>query len=173
MAKITEHFDDSEFRCKCGCNGCITNKKHVERLEALRSALNAKSIVISSGYRCPSHSVRVGGSSNDAHTLGFATDLIAYKKDGTPYSSITVAKEAEKIGFGGIGLIDNNYIHVDSRDCNQYANNHWFGDERTGNNNIPTFQNMASEPVDGATEPVKTKTIELFIDGKSVYKTTI
>lgn len=170
MAKITEHFDDSEFRCKCGCNGCIANIPHVERLEKLRSALNAKSIVISSGYRCPSHSVRVGGSSNDAHTLGFATDIIAYKKDGNPYSSVTVAKEAEKIGFGGIGLIDGNYVHVDSRDCNKYSNNHWFGDERTGAN-ITTFQTMESEPVD---KPLENKNVlELLLNGKSIFKTEI
>ena len=172
MAKVTEHFDDSEFRCKCGCNGCIINVPFVGRLEQLRTALNAKSIVISSGYRCPTHSVRVGGSSNDAHVLGFAADVIAYKQDGTPYSSVTVAKEAEKIGFGGIGLIDNNYVHVDSRDCNKYANSHWFGDERTGNNNIPTFLTMDSEPVQGAPEPMK-HTLTVSIDGKTVYETKI
>lgn len=169
MAKITEHFDESEFKCKCGCNGCVISVPHVERLELLRSRLNAKSIVISSGYRCPSHSVRVGGSSNDAHVLGFASDIIAYKQDGTPYSSITVAKEAEKIGFGGIGLIDPHAVHVDDRDRNSYANNHWFGNEMTGNNNIPTFQTMESEPITGKT----TKTLKVMINDEIVYQTTI
>lgn len=169
MGDITAHFSASEFICPhCGKQG--TQKAFIERLETLFEALNASKIIISSGYRCPEHSVAVGGYRNDAHVMGFAADLIAYKQDGTPYSSATVAKVAERLGFGGIGLIDNNYIHVDSRDCNDYANHKWFGNEVTGQT-YNTFQDMTAEEPEIATK--KGKTLKLVYDGKTIFEKEI
>ena len=56
----------------------------------------------------------------------------------------------ERIGFGGIGLM-NGACHVDNRDCEPYTNNHWFGDERDGRNYIKTFQRGTVFP--GETKP--------------------
>lgn len=137
--KITEHFDRDEFKCKCGCNQNYISKDLVEKLETLHRAMSAHSIVITSGYRCPKHSVAVGGSSTDAHTVGIAADCIVYKERGIPYDVETVAEYAERLGFTGIGLM-NGAIHLDIRNSSNYKNSHWYGDERTGNNNIATFQ---------------------------------
>ncbi len=169
MSRITEHFDSTEFQCPhCGKNEI--QRDFVERLEKLHKALNAKSIIVSSGYRCPTHSVAVGGYVNDAHVKGFAADIIAYKKkDGSPYDAFTVAKEAEKLGFGGIAPIDNHYVHVDSRDCNEYANHKWFGNEKTGET-YNTFQNIQSEPIDTTGLTTEKNVIEIMFNGKSVFR---
>lgn len=166
MGDITAHFSAKEFICPhCGKQG--TQRAFIERLEKLFEALDASKIIISSGYRCPEHSVAVGGYRNDAHVMGFAADLIAYKKDGKPFNSITVAKVAERLGFGGIGLIDKNYIHVDSRDINNYANHKWYGNESTGQT-YNTFQDMTSDDPD---PPTKTSnTLEVFYNGKCIFK---
>lgn len=126
--KLTPNFDSSEFTCKCGCGQCKINERLVERLQLLRYKVG-KPVIINSGYRCPTHSVRVGGSYNDAHTNGIAADI---RVNGI--SSVQLARIAEDLNFGGIGIIDNNSIHVDIRDENgcgfTYANSHWWGDER-------------------------------------------
>lgn len=156
--KLTAHFDSSEFTCKCGCNKNYIDRKLVEKLENLRGDMNAHSIVITSGYRCPSHSVAVGGQSTDAHTVGIAADCIVYKEKGIPYDVETVAEYAERLGFTGIGLMKDNAIHLDIRSKDNYKNSHWFGDERTGNDYIVTFQreNVSRE----------TMTITIEINGK-------
>lgn len=163
--KISEHFDDSEFKCKCGCGKIVYKQSLIDRLEKLYSVLNAKSIVITSGYRCPKHSVAVGGYSNDAHTLGFASDVIVYKQDGTPYTVETVAYYADKLGFGGIGMMSGNAIHLDTRDCESYVNNYWHGDERNGTNFIAST--LSPETVQAKTETDPTCYIK--VDGKKVW----
>lgn len=166
MGDITPNFDKSEFQCP-HCSEVKINKDFVERLEILHRKMNAKCVIISSGYRCPDHSVAVGGYRNDAHVLGFGADLAVYKQDGNPYSSATVCRIAEQIGFGGIGIIDNVFVHLDSRDCNPFTNNHWFGNERTGET-YKTFQDMPHEEIQGGT---KHKGVRLYIDDKLVYST--
>lgn len=148
--KITEHFDRDEFKCKCGCNQNYISKDLVEKLETLHKAMKAHSIIITSGYRCPKHSVAVGGSSTDAHTVGIAADCIVYKEKGVPYDVEDVAEVAERLGFTGIGLMNGNAIHLDIRNSSNYKNAHWYGDERTGNNFIKTFQreNVSRETLD-------------------------
>lgn len=134
MSKLSEHFEQYEFTCKCGCNKTVVQKSLIDRLEKLYNVMNASKIIIISGYRCPTHSVSVGGYSNDAHTLGFAVDCTVYDQNDKPYSVETVAYYADKLGFGGIGMMNGNSIHLDTRDVEKYANNYWHGDERTGKN---------------------------------------
>lgn len=134
MSKLSEHFDSKEMLCKCGCGKAVVKQSLIDRLEKLYDVMNASKIIINSGYRCPTHSVNVGGYSNDAHTLGFAVDCTVYDQNGKPYNVETVAYYAAKIGFGGIGMMNGNSIHLDTRDVEKYVNNHWHGDERNGTN---------------------------------------
>lgn len=128
--KITEHFDSSEFRCNCGKEGISEN--FVKRLEQLFHACGADKIIISSGYRCPDCSVKVGGYKNDMHTKGGAADLVVYK-NGKEMSSFAVCAIAEDIDlFNGIAVIDDSYVHLDMRGDIPYSNSHWFGNEATG-----------------------------------------
>ena len=139
--QLSAHFHSSEFACKrCGATHTISQDL-INKLESLYSRLNCSKIIVTSGYRDPDCSVAVGGYRNDAHTLGIAADVICYDKNGYQISSARVAWEAEQIGFTGIGIIDNTAIHLDVRTTSNYSNGHWFGDERNGDNNIPTFKN--------------------------------
>lgn len=163
--KITEHFDTSEFRCNCGKEG--VNTELVERLERLFAAIGADKILISSGYRCPDCSVAVGGYRNDMHTKGGAADLVVYK-DGKEMNSFAVCAIAEDLGlFNGIAVIDDHYLHLDIRGIIPYSNNHWFGNEATGEN-YTTFKSYLPSWYKGtAAEPHKLK---IYLDDKLIIE---
>ena len=173
---LSEHFDSTEFNCKCGCGkGENINKTLVFRLEEMFKYMDAKVIIVNSGYRCPTYSKKVGGSATDAHTKFLAADIKVKKQDGTWYTPADIAEVAERLGFGGIGVM-NTACHVDCRDLGTYVNNHWFGNEITGAK-VQTFQrgtifpgeikNEASEI--SAISETKGHLIQLFIDGIEVY----
>lgn len=138
----TEHFKDYEFMCPC-CGVEKMDNRIISMLETLRTALNAKSIVITSGYRCEKRDREVGGIIG-MHNKGGACDIIAYKKSGERYSAFTIAEQAEKIGFTGIGIIDSTACHVDIRGTIPYSNNHWFGNEQNGET-YTTFSGMGEK----------------------------
>ena len=140
---LSAHFDKIEFRCKCGkSHDYNIDPELIDKLEKLHKLLNAHAVNITSGFRCPEYSKSIGGYFNDAHTKGIAADItVTRNATGTPYyNSNDIAEAAERVGFSGIGIIDNMAVHVDIRNDNNYVNSHWFGDERTGNDNIETFQ---------------------------------
>lgn len=116
-------------------------------LERLFERMDAKCINITSGIRCPQHSVAVGGYSNDMHTLSGACDIQVVKKSGGNYTALTIAEQAEAVGFNGIGLIDDITCHVDIRGIIPYKYNHWFGDERDSSKSYPTFKGLG-EPIE-------------------------
>lgn len=160
MGNLSTHFDSSEFNCKtCGKSATVSSLL-ISRLEQLHSLMQAKAIYITSGYRCPNCSVKVGGYRTDAHVKGLAADIRVQKQDGSYYTAEDIAEAAERIGFGGIGLM-NGATHVDTRDTEPYSNNHWFGDERNGNDNIKTFQRGTIFPGQGA---VKSKKLKIYLD---------
>lgn len=138
MGNISKNFDRAEFMCKCGCGKALYNERFLEKLQTLRDYIKTP-ITISSGYRCRKHDIAVGGSGTGTHTLGIAADISA-----KGYTAKKLAYCAEQLGFGGIGIINNMYLHVDMRDESghgfTYANKHWYGDEQTGNNDIKTFK---------------------------------
>lgn len=141
----TEHFKVNEILCPCCGRGESEMEQLImEKLETLRENMNAKSIVITSGYRCNNHDKEVGGNGHGMHTLGGACDIVVYKKNGERYTSFAVAREAEKVGFNGIGIIDDSACHVDIRGYIKYANSHWFGNEKT-NEIYTTFASMGEE----------------------------
>ena len=160
MGNLSAHFDSYEFNCKtCGKSATVSSLL-ISRLEQLHSLMQAKAIYITSGYRCPSCSVKVGGYRTDAHVKGLAADIKVQKQNGSYYTAEDIAEAAERIGFGGIGLM-NGACHVDTRDTEPYSNKHWFGDERTGNDNIRTFQRGTIFPGQGA---VKNKKLKIYLD---------
>ena len=167
--KLTEHFDTSEFRCNCGKEGI--NTELVERLERLFAAIGDDKIIISSGYLCPDCSVAVGGYRNDTHTKGGAADLIVYK-DGKPLSSFAVAAIAEDLGlFNGIGVIDDNYVHLDIRGVIPYSNNHWFGSEVSGET-YTTFKSYLPSWYKG-TAAEQSHKIKVYLDDKLIVEKKI
>ncbi len=128
-SKISEHFKVCEFQCKCsGKHDFPLDTALVEKLEALYTALNCKSINISSGFRCVQHDKAVGGSGTGQHTLGKAADICCIGQDGNAIVSYLVCIAAQDVGFSGIARINDSYTHVDVR------SGRWFGDETKGNN---------------------------------------
>ena len=137
MGNLSAHFDSSEFVCECCGQSKTMSGILIKRLEKLYLLLNAKAVIINSGYRCENNP---WGFKEDAHRKGIAADIKVQKKDCSWYSSEDIAEAAERVGFGGIGMMPPNSCHVDTRDTEPYTNNHWFGNEVTGEDNITTFQ---------------------------------
>ena len=163
MNDLSQHFSSSEFVCPCGCGMMNIHAKQIELLERLHKNMNAKAIYINSGCRCPDHSVSVKGYRNDMHVLGGASDIRVQKQDGSFYSSETICKEAEKVGFTGIAIISKDSAHVDIRGVIPYSNNKWYGNEQTGET-YTTFRNMG-EPIQAGSTAEKTIDIVIEIDG--------
>ena len=131
--QLSPHFNVQEFKCKCGgTHDILVSDELIQKLEALRSALNCKSIVITSGYRCPKHDAFVS-TGKGQHTKGTAADICCYGKDGKPISSKLVCCKAQDLGFKGIANITSAYdcTHVDMRTSGQ-----WYGDEVYGNGDV-------------------------------------
>ena len=142
MGDLSTHFSQSEFICSCCGRSHAMSKLLIDRLEKMFVIMDAKAIFVNSGYRCESNPY---GKSTDAHRKGIAADIRVQKKDGSWYTSWDIAEVAERLGFGGIGLMLPNSCHVDTRDTEPYVNNHWFGNEYAYGNTpksdwIKTFQ---------------------------------
>ena len=127
-------------------------------------------IIVTSGCRCPKHSASIpNGSSTDAHTRGIAADVYAVKKDGTRWGAFSLAAVAEKIGFTGIGIIDNTAVHMDIRNNSNYVNPHWFGNEITGDDFVKTFsQYLPKTKTAAATPETKKHKLVITLDGVKI-----
>ena len=142
MGDLSTHFSQSEFNCEhCGHSHAMS-RLLIDRLEKMFTIMDAKAIFVNSGYRCENNP---WGSKTDAHRRGIAADIRVQKKDGSWYTSWDIAEVAERLGFGGIGLMLPDSCHVDTRDTEPYVNNHWFGNEYAYGNTpkndwIKTFQ---------------------------------
>ena len=113
MAKISENFDSSEFKCKC-CGELPKggmNHKLIDLLQTIRENIGA-SITIMSGYRCEAHNKKVGGVKNSQHCLGTAADIRVAGMDADDVQHFLVKHFNNQIG--GIGCYDT-FTHVDVR----------------------------------------------------------
>ena len=163
--QLTEHFNVSEFKCKCGGNhDTKLDTDLVNKLEKLHTTLKCSKIIVNSGYRCSTHDKNVGGNGSGMHTKGQAADIVCYDKNGNKISSKIVCCAAQDIGFGGIANIDSSYTatHVDTRTVK------WFGNEVNGYNySIPydsfyTYYGLSKKDVYGS----GTLEVTVIADGK-------
>lgn len=132
--QLTEHFNVSEFKCKCGgSHNTLISKKLVEMLEKLFEKLDCSKIIVNSGYRCSTHDKNVGGNGSGQHTKGTAADVVCYAKGGSIISSKIVSCVAQDLGFTGIANITADYqaIHLDVR-----SGSKWYGNEVVNNNTV-------------------------------------
>lgn len=120
--KLTKNFAINEFACK-GSGCCSIVKIDTELAACLQKVRDhfGKQVIITSGYRCPTHNKAVGGSTNSYHARGMAADIQV--KGVAP---IEVAKFLESIGMLGIGLYSN-FVHVDTRKTKFF----WYGHEQS------------------------------------------
>lgn len=77
---LLKHFDQKEFKCRCGCKGLApaplpyTDLELLNALEIIREKAG-EPVYINSGYRCPAYNKKVGGVDNSYHTKGMAADI--------------------------------------------------------------------------------------------------
>jgi len=115
MTRLSEHFDSSEFACRCGCGFDEVDPALVEHLEAVRSALGVPLMVLS-GCRCAAHNAAVGGARSSQHLLGNAADLTCELPLARLYAEVLLRIFAVDKSRFGIGVYrDQNFIHFDTR----------------------------------------------------------
>lgn len=135
MGNLSPHFDTSEFVCSCCGKSTTMSKLLIERLEKMHSLMDAKAIYVNSGYRCNNNP---WGSPTDAHRKGMAADIKVQRKDGSWYTAEDIAEAAERVGFKGIGMMEDlsganpAACHVDTRGDEPYIYDWWHGDESRG-----------------------------------------
>jgi len=122
--RISEHFYDSEFRCRCG--GCEYRAPHqhlLDGLEMLRSIVGGRPVNITSGGRCPRHNRDVGGAPLSQHLtaiLGIPTPPKAadvWVVNCTPRQVFNAALLVPQFAGGGMGYYPfGGFVHVDVRD---------------------------------------------------------
>jgi len=115
MIKLSEHFDASEFKCRC-CGelhpgGKMPPVELVKYLEDIRAHFEGRPVHINSGYRCPKHNAAVGGASASRHMKGDAADL--WIESVSPKEVYDFADGLIDV-IGGVGMYDT-FTHIDFR----------------------------------------------------------
>ncbi len=101
--QLSPHFNVQEFRCKCSQHhDILIAEELVDKLERLYVKLDCSKIIITSGMRCSSYDISIGGNGGGQHPLGKAADVICYNQAGERISSKLVCCTAQDLGFGGI-----------------------------------------------------------------------
>ena len=130
--QISTHFHSTEFKCP-HCKKIYIDEQLVNKLEHIFNKLNASKCIISSGYRCTTYDIKIGGFAG-YHSKGLAADCIFYDKNGKIIPSKIVICVAYDLGeLKGIAKINNNYTHLDNR-----ASGYYRGDETVSNNSCWT-----------------------------------
>lgn len=109
----TKNFSLNEFTCPC-CNQNHIKLEFLYRLQRIRDYLEPDdTMVIVSGYRCPSHNHAVGGEDTSSHVKGLAAD-IKITDGGKAFrimKAIMMTGAVVRIGFGEMdGVLT---LHVD------------------------------------------------------------
>lgn len=123
--QLSPHFNSKEFECPC--NACDNSNQYIsqeliDELEVVRQSYG-DSVVIESGYRCPSHNKAVGGKENSAHLAGLAADI---------RPKLLIIDELDKLydlcynNFSNIGDgRRKKFIHVDVRPAKPTGKRKW------------------------------------------------
>lgn len=105
--RLTEHFRLIEFQCPC-CHAVLLSPQLVRKLEALR-ALAGGPIIVTSGYRCETHNLSVGGVPRSAHIYGRAADVAVLEKDQRRFKEAALS-----VGFTkAIIYPARNFVHLE------------------------------------------------------------
>ena len=111
---MSKWFENSEFACK-HCGQLPTggmNKDLVTVLDKLREKLG-EPVVVSSGYRCPTHNRNIGGASQSYHMKGMAADIYINSDN---YSTHQLAQMALDCGADtAVAYPSQGFVHVDMR----------------------------------------------------------
>jgi uncharacterized protein YcbK (DUF882 family) len=103
-----KHFKIEEFTCKCGCKRTKVDSEFGEMMDKAREEAKVP-FVITSGYRCPTYNISVGGKSGSAHVKGMAADIAV----DNSWERYHVVNGLMRAGFNRIG-VGRKFIHADS-----------------------------------------------------------
>lgn len=107
------NFSIFEMQCKCGCGRAEMDPHFMALLQAIRDDVGP--MVISSGYRCSDHNIRVSRSDvKGPHTTGRAVDVMIC--GARAYQLIGVAQDQ---GVTGLGIAQKGprtgrFVHLDN-----------------------------------------------------------
>lgn len=111
--QLSKKFQDDEFKCHC-CNEIKIDPKLIDVLQMIRD-ITERPIKINSGYRCPTHNKKIGGSPKSQHLLGKAADIVI--KGLSVKQMYQVLVPFHKKYFAGLGIYpEQGFIHIDTRD---------------------------------------------------------
>ncbi len=85
MGDLTKNLSRCEFACQCGCGYAVADYGLVMALQALVGAFKKHTgekvtIEITSGCRCKTHNLKIGGALYSQHPMGIATDFKIWRK---------------------------------------------------------------------------------------------
>lgn len=105
------HFSPSEFTCS-HCSQLRVHSDFMDKLFAIRAAL-ALPMVITSGYRCPTHNRMVSSTgAQGPHTLGHAADIAA-SGEAVPKLIHLAQSQMTGIGLKQHGPHRGRFVHLD------------------------------------------------------------
>lgn len=110
MGDISEHFNRSEFACKCGCGFDTVDIELIEILETVRHRF-MRPITITSGCRCADHNYKIGGSKDSQHIKARAADFKVQGVEPKEVYEFLCSTFKDKFGFG----LYSAWVHGDSR----------------------------------------------------------
>lgn len=106
---MNNYFSESDFKCKCGCGQGEWNPRLKNILNEFREFLNTP-VIVTSGYRCPTHNSKVGGAKNSYHVKSMAVDIVVRGYTGPQLYQQLMRFGRDK--FGGVGIA-RTFLHLD------------------------------------------------------------
>lgn len=162
---VSPHFHLKELQCKDGTDMVKYCPETLELVEKLRALTKCSGVIVTSGYRTPSHNIKIGGASSSVHVEGYAMDCHFMN---SKYNTKEICCMAQDLGFRGIGYINENAVHLDMK------NRTYRGDERINYNsnvggdfykyfgiprNLPT--SIKEPPATPAAQPKSTQQVKV------------
>ena len=105
-----KYFREEEFNCNCGCDRLKLDPDFAKMIDEAREQAGVR-FVVTSGYRCPTYNISVGGKKDSAHIHGKAADIACL----TSPMRYWILYGLLKAGFDRIG-IGAGFIHADTDD---------------------------------------------------------
>lgn len=107
-----KHFSRAEFACKCGCGENKIADDFVAKLNVLCAEV-PEAIVVTSGYRCPTHNAAVSKTGlTGPHTTGRAADLALQGRRAVELLTLALAG-GQFTGFGLNQKGAGRFLHLD------------------------------------------------------------
>jgi len=106
---IAPHFNLKEFQCPC-CGRVMLDDLILTFVSEVRGRYG-KPVIITSGYRCETHNLYIGGAEDSKHLVGEAVDL-AVPKDYQNSEYFNIIKEVVT-KWGLLVIPESDHIHVE------------------------------------------------------------